>query len=76
MSDALIVVNAGSSSLKFSMYGVVGEQLEVVWRGQVQGLGTSANCRSFRADFTRTCKRTRQDSNLQPSVPKTDALSN
>jgi acetate kinase len=40
MSDAIIVLNAGSSSLKFSIYAVDGElRLEV--RGQVEGLGTS-----------------------------------
>jgi acetate kinase len=41
MSDAIIVLNAGSSSLKFSIYGVAEPELELVARGQFEGLGTS-----------------------------------
>lgn len=41
MSDAIIVLNAGSSSLKFSIYGVADPELELVARGQFEGLGTS-----------------------------------
>jgi len=42
MSDAIIVLNAGSSSLKFSIYQISGggEDLTVVVRGQVENLGT------------------------------------
>src|SRR4051812_26546524 len=41
MGDAIITLNAGSSSLKFSIYRVAGEQLEVAARGQIEGLGTT-----------------------------------
>ena len=41
MSDAIIVLNAGSSSLKFSIYRTAGEQMDVVARGQIEGLGTT-----------------------------------
>src|SRR5687768_5501149 len=41
MSDAIIVVNAGSSSLKFSVYEVVDSQLDLVAHGQIEGLGTA-----------------------------------
>src|SRR5689334_9432501 len=41
MSDAIVVLNAGSSSLKFSLYQVNDEQLALVARGQIEGLGTS-----------------------------------
>ena len=41
MSDAIIVLNAGSSSLKFSIYSVVEQKLHVVNRGLIEGLGTS-----------------------------------
>ncbi len=41
MNDAIIVLNAGSSSLKFSMYRVVDRELGRVARGQVEGMGTS-----------------------------------
>ena len=41
MSDAIIVLNAGSSSLKFSIYQISEHgELAVVARGQVEGLGT------------------------------------
>jgi acetate kinase len=41
MNDAVIVLNAGSSSLKFSIYRVVGAELTVEARGQIEGLGTA-----------------------------------
>jgi acetate kinase len=41
MSEAIVVLNAGSSSLKFSIYSVVDAALEVVARGQIEGLGTT-----------------------------------
>jgi acetate kinase len=41
MNDAIIVLNAGSSSLKFSIYGIGEPELELVARGQIEGLGTS-----------------------------------
>jgi acetate kinase len=41
MADAIIVLNAGSSSLKFSVYSVAGNELSLVARGQIEGLGTS-----------------------------------
>lgn len=41
MSDAILVLNAGSSSLKFSAYAVVDGGLNLVARGQIEGLGTS-----------------------------------
>ena len=41
MRDAIVVTNAGSSSLKFSAYEVAGQALNLVARGQIEGLGTS-----------------------------------
>lgn len=41
MNDAIMVLNAGSSSLKFSIYGVINEALELEARGQFEGLRTS-----------------------------------
>lgn len=42
MADALLTINAGSSSLKFSVYGL-GEhdRLSLAAKGQVEGIGTS-----------------------------------
>jgi len=41
MSDAIAVLNAGSSSIKFSMFVAEGEQLEVHLSGQIEGLFTA-----------------------------------
>lgn len=41
MSDAIIVLNAGSSSLKFSVFGVTGQPLNLIAHGQIEGLGTA-----------------------------------
>ena len=41
MADAIAVVNAGSSSLKFSLFVVGGEDLALEVRGQIEGLYTS-----------------------------------
>ena len=38
MSDAIIVLNAGSSSLKFSIYGVEDAELVLQARGQMEGV--------------------------------------
>jgi acetate kinase len=44
MTDYVLVLNAGSSSLKFSVYGRSGSQLwEIDVRGQIDGLGTSSS---------------------------------
>jgi acetate kinase len=41
MSDRLLVLNAGSSSLKFGVYGVPADDadLALCWRGQIAGIG-------------------------------------
>jgi acetate kinase len=41
MSEAIIVLNAGSSSLKFSLYAIIEHKLSLESRGQIEGLGTS-----------------------------------
>lgn len=41
MNDAIIVINAGSSSLKFSLYGVSDHEPAALARGQIEGLNTS-----------------------------------
>ena len=42
MSNAIVVLNAGSSSIKFSLFFERGETLEPDVRGQVEGLYTAA----------------------------------
>lgn len=41
MADAIVVLNAGSSSIKFSLFALAGRDLDVVVRGQIEGLFTS-----------------------------------
>ncbi|QOL82134.1 acetate/propionate family kinase [Pseudooceanicola spongiae] len=42
MSEAILVLNAGSSSLKFAVYGGASGALVPVLRGKVAGIGTAA----------------------------------
>ena len=41
MADAIAVLNAGSSSVKFSLFALRGKALELELRGQVEGIFTS-----------------------------------
>lgn len=41
MADAIVVLNAGSSSIKFSLYALRGVDLQPVARGQIEGLFTA-----------------------------------
>ncbi len=51
--DAILVVNAGSSSLKFQVFGVEGTQdLRRLIKGQMDGVGTRPRLRAERADKT------------------------
>jgi acetate kinase len=42
MADAIVVLNAGSSSIKFSLFLARGEDLELDLRGQIEGIYTAA----------------------------------
>jgi acetate kinase len=52
MSNAIVVLNAGSSSIKFSLFVERGETLEPDVRGQVEGLFTAARFVSKAPDGT------------------------
>ncbi len=41
MSDAILVVNAGSSSVKFSLFDVADGALALVLRGEIEGIGNA-----------------------------------
>ena len=41
MTPVILVLNAGSSSVKFSLFRVAGEELRRLFRGQIEGLGTA-----------------------------------
>jgi acetate kinase len=41
MAEGIVVLNAGSSSLKCSLYALAGAELALQWKGHVDGLGTA-----------------------------------
>ena len=41
MADTILVLNAGSSSIKFSLFAEAGSELALVARGQIEGIDTS-----------------------------------
>jgi acetate kinase len=41
MADVVLVLNAGSSSIKFSVFNAAGKDLSLVLRGQIEGLYTA-----------------------------------
>jgi len=51
--DALLVVNAGSSSLKFQVFGIVGMDLTRQIRGKVDGIGTQLIDQTYDAKAVR-----------------------
>jgi acetate kinase len=50
--DAILVVNAGSSSLKFQIFEIAGQQLVRRIRGQMDGIGNRPRLRAIGADAT------------------------
>lgn len=50
--DAILVVNAGSSSLKFQIFGIESGELERHLRGQLDGIGIRPRLRASAADGT------------------------
>ena len=41
MTDAIVVLNAGSSSVKFSLFALRDESLDCALRGQIEGIHTA-----------------------------------
>jgi acetate kinase len=41
MTDAIAVLNAGSSSIKFSVFALLGDELELTMRGQAEAIATT-----------------------------------
>lgn len=52
MRDFLLVINAGSSSLKFQVFDVCGDRLDMRLRGQIEGIGTRAHFKALEAGGT------------------------
>jgi acetate kinase len=52
MADAILVLNAGSSSIKFSVFTVRADELALAVRGQIEGLDTAPRFRAKDATGT------------------------
>ncbi|HUF20867.1 MAG TPA: acetate/propionate family kinase [Burkholderiales bacterium] len=51
MSDAIVVINAGSSSIKFALYSAaLDQQAGCIFRGQIDGLGANPRFSAWDAD--------------------------
>ncbi|ABR63472.1 acetate/propionate family kinase [Sinorhizobium medicae] len=50
--EAVLVVNAGSSSLKFQIFGIAGGGLQRQVRGKIDGIGTHPHLKASNADGT------------------------
>jgi acetate kinase len=48
--SVILVVNAGSSSLKFKVFDLAGGELQCVIRGLIEGIGTRPQIRAWRGD--------------------------
>lgn len=57
MNGALFVVNAGSSSIKFKLYRVAGDDIELMFGGAVDGIGTRPRLKAKSGDGTPLIKR-------------------
>ncbi|MBI5264032.1 MAG: acetate/propionate family kinase [Bradyrhizobium sp.] len=56
--DTILIVNAGSSSLKFQVYGVAGGALNRLVKGQMDGIGTRPQLRAQGSDQKSAIDRT------------------
>ncbi len=61
MQGIILVLNAGSSSLKFAVYAAEGDALEPRWRGQLEGIGASPRLAARDAAGQRVAERQWQD---------------
>src|SRR5262249_30968605 len=57
MADAIAVVNAGSSSIKFSLFVTRGRDLELELHGQIEGVDTAPHFIAKRPDGTTSAEK-------------------
>ena len=50
MADAVLALNAGSSSLKFAVYRVISGKIAPVSKGEMEGIGTAPHFVAWDAD--------------------------
>ncbi|MCZ0962607.1 acetate/propionate family kinase [Paracoccus benzoatiresistens] len=68
MNGAILVINAGSSSLKFQIFTIGGETLDRQVRGQMDGIGLKPHLRAFAADGAEIVDRSYAASEI-PDLP-------
>ncbi|MCX2721392.1 acetate/propionate family kinase [Roseibium salinum] len=68
MTDALLVINAGSSSLKFQIFTLDGRSLARKFRGQIDGISVRPRLRVFDAEGIATVDRTYEPAEI-PDLP-------
>ena len=61
MADAIVVLNAGSSSIKFSLFVISGNELVLDVRGQVEGIYTAPHFVAKRLDGTKAAEKSWPD---------------
>jgi acetate kinase len=64
MADAVLTINAGSSSLKFSLYRVDGQAPALALEGQIEGIGTAPHMKAKAADGKELADRRWQDASM------------
>ena len=77
MADALVVINAGSSSIKFSLFAADHATLALDVNGQIEGLNEAAHfvAREKHRNYKYLKSWSEwQDSNLRPLRPARSAL--
>jgi acetate kinase len=57
MADVIAVLNAGSSSVKFSLFVVRGDALDLHVRGQIEGIDTAPHFVAKRHDGVKTTEK-------------------
>ena len=64
MTDAVLTINAGSSSLKFSLYRVDGQAPALALEGQIEGIGTAPRMKAKDAEGQELADRRWQDAGM------------
>jgi acetate kinase len=64
MADAVLTINAGSSSLKFSLYRVDGQAPALALEGQIEGIGTAPHMKVKDAGGKELADRRWQDADM------------
>lgn len=67
--EALLVINAGSSSLKFQIFGIATAGLERQVRAKLDGIATQPRLKATAADGTELINR-RLDATAVPDLPE------